>query len=321
MSWLQRPPLPTVFRRRENDGEPVNDRRLRAGLRAGEVVRIGPGAYADGTEWRSLRPLERHAQIVWEASARLRPGQIFSHFAAAALHGIDILGQWPSTVDVAVPASTGGRSTGVVRRRATSRDLSTMAWGEHAATTPLQTAADLISLLRFPEGVAVADQALWRRRKPAPLVALDDLLAEAADRSGGRGSARALRAAQFATHLSDSVRESQSRVLISVMGFPAPELQARFVLSTGREAWTDFFWRDHSHIGEFDGAGKYREPALLRGRTPEQVVLEEKDREDELRRQVRAFSRWRVPALTQPRQLYDILAAAGLPTTRPRPGR
>lgn len=320
MSWLERPPLSTVFRRRENDGEPVNDRRLRARLQAGEVVRIAPGAYADGAEWRRLRPLERHAQVVWEASARLRPGQVFSHFAAAALHGIDILGRWPSTVDVAVPASGGGRSTGFVRRHATGRGVATVVWGEHAATTPLQTAVDLMSILRFPEGVAVADQALWRRREPAPLVTLDDLLAEAADRSG-RGCARASRAAQSATPLSDSVRESQSRVLISVMGFPPPEIQARFVLSTGREAWTDFFWRDHSHIGEFDGAGKYRDPELLRGRTPEQVVLEEKDREDELRRQVRAFSRWRVPALAEPRRLYDILVAAGLPTSRPRPGR
>jgi len=320
MSWLEHPPLSTVFRRRENDGEPVNDRRLRARLQAGDVVRIAPGAYADGAEWRRLRPLERHAQVVWEASARLRPGQVFSHFAAAALLGIDILGRWPATVDVAVPASSGGRSTGAVRRHATSRDVSTVVWGEHAATTPLQTAVDLISMLRLPEGVAVADQALWRRREPTPLVTLDDLLVEASDRSG-RGSARALRAAQFATPLSDSVRESQSRVLISVMGFPPPELQARFVLSAGREAWTDFFWRDHRHIGEFDGAGKYRDPALLRGRTPEQVVLEEKDREDELRRQVRAFSRWRVPALAETRRLYDILVAAGLPTTRPRPGR
>jgi len=137
----------------------------------------------------------------------------------------------------------------------------------------------------------------------------------------GRGCARAARAAGFATSLADSVRESQSRVLIGMLGFPAPELQARFVLSNGRDAFTDFFWRDHRHIGEFDGAGKYRDPQLLRGRTPEEVLLAEKDREDDLRRQVRAFSRWRLPALRSPRALYDILHGAGLPTTRPRPGR
>ena len=100
-----------------------------------------------------------------------------------------------------------------------------------------------------------------------------------------------------------------------------PELQARFELAGGREAHADFFWREHRHIGEFDGAGKYRDPALLQGRTPEQVLLDEKDREDELRREVAAFSRWRMPALRSPRALYDILTGAGLPARRPRPAR
>ena len=85
-----------------------------------------------------------------------------------------------------------------------------------------------------------------------------------------------------------------------VLGFPDPELQVEFVLSDGRRAFTDFFWPDRRHVGEFDGASKYRDPALLDGRSPEQVLVDEKDREDELRRQVRAFSRWRVPALRRP---------------------
>jgi hypothetical protein len=109
-------------------------------------------------------------------------------------------------------------------------------------------------------------------------------------------------------------------VLIAAMGFPEPQLQARFVLSDGREAFTDFFWREQRHIGEFDGVGKYRDPGFLKGRTPEQALLEEKDREDELRRQVLAFSRWRTPALETPRALYDILTRAGLPTSKARPG-
>ena len=110
---------------------------------------------------------------------------------------------------------------------------------------------------------------------------------------------------------------------------PAPAgrvtLDARIRLSEGtvdgRDAFTDFFWRDHSHIGEFDGVGKYRDAELLRGLAPEEALIAEKDREDDLRRQVRAFSRWRTPALGSPRALYDILRGAGLPTSRPRPAR
>ncbi|WP_344738173.1 hypothetical protein [Microbacterium awajiense] len=174
--------------------------------------------------------------------------------------------------------------------------------------------------LRLPEAVAVADQALWHRREGGPLVTCAELR-DAAHSRVGRGAARAVRAAEFATPLADSVRESQSRVLVWTMGFPTPELQAHFVLSDGRDAFTDFFWREFRHIGEFDGAGKYRDPRLLRGRSAQQVLLDEKDREDDLRRQVAAFSRWRVRQLTAPRELYDILREAGLPSSRPRPGR
>ena len=319
--WLSAPPLETVYRRRENDGEPVNDRRLRAHVDSGVLTRIAPGAYVDTTAWQRLSPLARHAQRVWEAAMRVRSGAVFSHWSAAALHGIDILGAWPAGIDVSISDAAGGRSSGTVRRH--TREMAvigTIGWRNHEVTVPLQTAVDLTASLPFVEAVAVADQALWARRVGGALVQRDQLLSAAHSRTG-RGSARATRAADFASPLADGVRESQSRVLISTMGFPDPELQARFVLSNGREAFTDFFWRDHRHIGEFDGAGKYLDRALLRGRSPEEVLMAEKDREDELRRQVRAFSRWRLPALRSPRLLYDILSGAGLPTTKRRPGR
>lgn len=319
--WISEPPLRTVFRRRENDGEPVDDRRLRTRLASGEILRIGPGSFVTRDDWESLTPIARHAQRVWEAGARARSQLVFSHASAAALHGIDRIGAWPELIDVSTEISSGGRSSGTFRRRGRRLSLvDTEPWQRHILTTPLQTAIDVTAEARFLDGVVAADQALWARRPSGALVTASALQTRVGDMTG-RGSARAARAIGFATGLADSVRESQSRVLIAVMGFPDPELQVRFVLSDGREAFTDFFWREHRHIGEFDGAGKYRDPAQLRGRTPEQVLLAEKDREDDLRRQVDVFSRWRVNALQSPRMLYDILLRGGLPTSRPRPGR
>ncbi|WP_203580932.1 hypothetical protein [Microbacterium hibisci] len=318
--WIHEPPLNTVFRRRENDGEPVNDRRLRARIASGEIVRIGPGAFAARVAWERLSPMARHAQRVWEAAARAKSQLVVSHHAAAALHGIDLIGDWPTQVDVSVGLGSGGRSSGEFRRRGRQAAVETWRWQGHAVTSPLQTVIDLMACSRFLDGVVAADQALWAKRRSGPLVEASVLRERVAGMSG-RGSARVARATRFATSLADSVRESQSRVLISVMGFPEPELQARFLLDDGRDAFTDFFWPDHRHIGEFDGVGKYRDPALMKGRTAEEVLLAEKDREDELRRQVDAFSRWRVPALRSPRMLYDILHGAGLPTFRPRPAR
>lgn len=123
----------------------------------------------------------------------------------------------------------------------------------------------------------------------------------------------------FSTALADSVRESQSRVLIERLGFPAPTLQQAFTLPEFGAVRTDFWFEDFEHVGEFDGKGKYFDPLLLAGRKPEDVLLAEKDRGDALRRVVRRVSRWRTPALRDPRQLYDILTGDGLPSRLPRP--
>lgn len=231
--WISEPPLRTVFRRRENDGEPVDDRRLRTRLASGEILRIGPGSFVTRDDWESLTPIARHAQRVWEAGARARSQLVFSHASAAALHGIDRIGAWPELIDVSTEISSGGRSSGTFRRRGRRLSLvDTEPWQRHILTTPLQTAIDVTAEARFLDGVVAADQALWARRPSGALVTASALQTRVGDMTG-RGSARAARAIGFATGLADSVREPQSRVLIAVMGFPDPELQVRFVLSDG----------------------------------------------------------------------------------------
>ncbi|HEX5728979.1 MAG TPA: hypothetical protein VFX99_06055, partial [Microbacterium sp.] len=69
-----------------------------------------------------------------------------------------------------------------------------------------------------------------------------ELPAGAASYAGG--AARARRVADFARSGADSVRETQSRVLIARMGFPQPELQQRFTLPSGRLVYSDFWWPD-----------------------------------------------------------------------------
>lgn len=316
MSWLLEPPTRAVLRRRDEFGDPFDHRRLRRQQDAGTIVRIAPGAYLSSALWMPLSPIARHAQRVWEAAGRVEPGAVFSHGSAAALRGIDTLGDWPDVVEISVDPSTGGRSSGVLHRY--PRDLGAVEvtpWGDHFVTTAAQTVADIAAARPFAEGVAAADQALWTRRAGGPLAQVDDLRRVANDYPR-RGAGQVRRVVEFARPGADSVRESHSRVLIVHFGFPEPELQHRFVLPSGRTAYSDFWWPDHEHAGEFDGLGKYLDPRLLKGRSPRQALVEEKDREDELRRMVRAFSRWRVPELEQPRRLYRILSDAGLPSSR-----
>jgi hypothetical protein len=317
MSWITEPPLAVVHRRGE--ASDVDERRLQRHVRCGDFVRIARGSFVATTEWAALTPIQKHAQRVWEAAARMSPGRVYSQFSAAAVLGIDLLGAWPMRIDVSGEGL--GGSSGSIRRH--ERDLDSLAvipWFEHFLTTPAQTAIDLAAALPFVQGVAAADQALWRRR-PGGALTTPAELDRVATGFLGRAHARVHRVTSFARPGADSVRESESRVLIARLGFPEPELQHRFVLSDERVAYTDFWWPDFSHVGEFDGVGKYLDPALRDGRSADQVLIEEKDRADELRRQVRALSRWRTPALRSPRLLYDILTGDGLPSFRPRPGR
>lgn len=317
MSWLLTPPLVSIVRRGDALDPAAEDRRIGRLVRAGVLVRVTRGSFAPADEWAALSPMARHAQFVWEIAARMSPGAVFSHTSAAALHGMDRIGPWPDYAEIGGETTMG--NSGVIRRRRRAIDASEAAvWQRHFVTTPTRTAIDLAAT-GYLDGVVAADQALWTRRPGGALATGADLL-RAAETFAGRAGARVLRVAAFARPGADSVRESHSRVLIAALGFPEPELQHPIHLPGGR-AFTDFWWPEHHHAGEFDGTGKYTDPRLLRGRTPRQALLAEKDRGDQIRRQVRALSRWRTPDLERPARLYDILRGDGLPASRARPGR
>ncbi len=298
----------------------MNDRKLAKAVSERTYVRVAPGSYVHGEAWRTLWAMDRHHVRVIESVDRSRGPLLVAYFAAAAVWGIDMIGAWPQTVDVIVPRTSGGRSSGVFRRRTSSRPaIATVEWRGHQITTPAQTALDLAGVGSFSAGVIALDQVRWRKRGGGPLASLAELQTIVDAETLPRGQTRARRALEFSTELSDSVRETEGRVLIDRLGFPAPVLQKRFHLSRGRIADTDYYFEDFDHAAEFDGIGKYLDPALLAGLTPEEALLAEKDRGDELQRAVRAFSRWRTPAHKDPRLLYDILVGAGLPSRRARP--
>ncbi|BDV30097.1 hypothetical protein [Microbacterium terricola] len=307
-----------VVRRREREG--IDDRRLRRQLESGSVVRVWPGAFVSGPDWRRLSPMDQHRVRVEEAIRRARGAVVSSHFAAAAHHRIDILGGWPSRVDVSRSPASGGRSSGLIRRHA--REIERLSleplWGDHQITTATQTALDLARILPFTNGVAVIDQAIWIDRPGGALTTRDEILQLLDSGPPHRGDARARRAIAFAQPLAANVRESQSRVLIAQLGFPAPRLQEHRVLRSGRVVYGDFYFPAHDHWAELDGRGKYRSPEFGHHRDPAEIVIDEKNRENEIRREVRGFSRWEPSDLTA-RRLYDILTGDGLPSRLPRP--
>jgi hypothetical protein len=125
--------------------------------------------------------------------------------------------------------------------------------------------------------------------------------------------ARARDAITFMDARSDSPGESISRVSMWRAGVPAPVLQQRF------SPWTvDFWWPDYEVIGEFDGAMKYLDTEIRNGKSADQVVYEEKLREDELRRRSKGFARWGYSHAMAPALLAARLTQAGVPVGRAR---
>lgn len=300
----------------------VDDRTLRRSVLSGRMVRVVPGAFVKAELWGELKPHEQHRLKVLATARRMRSEVVFSHHAAAALWGIRMLRNWPKTVDVTLERASGGRSDGLLRRHCRGFDgIEVTRLDGLLVTTPAQTIVDLALRFPFQDAVVAMDSALHHKRKPVALATHDEVLQRVLASEGTRGWRRALVAANFATHLSDSPEESHSRVQIHLLGFPAPELQREFHDSQGFVAQTDFYWQEFDHVGESDGRSKYTDPALRNGRTGEEVMIAERNRENRLRRLVKGLSRWEPADLYPAAKLFRILTDAGLPSSGARLSR
>ncbi|MEO6826774.1 MAG: hypothetical protein ABI170_05605 [Microbacteriaceae bacterium] len=246
---------------------------------------------------------------------------VLSHHSAAVLWGLPILRSWPDEVHFLTERASGGRSDPGVRRHAVgidSNDITTI--DELPVTTVQRTVVDLAAALDLKSAVAAIDCALHidRFERLPPLTTKAELLDKWERMLPFRGSVRARSRLEFGTEHADSPAESASRVNMALCGFPEPELQHPFVILEGRSVQTDFYWPEQDAVGECDGAGKYSDPRLLHGRSAEQVVYDEKVREDAIREQVRGFARWDPPVGMSQYRLRAKLLRLGLPLSRPR---
>jgi len=77
--------------------------------------------------------------------------------------------------------------------------------------------------------------------------------------------------------------------------------------------YTDFAWPEYGVVAEADGRNKYLDESLRSGRTLEEVIMDEKIREDRLRDLPRKFTRWGWKVANDPAALASKLRAQGLP--------
>lgn len=266
--------------------------------------------------WDALEARERYLLRVRAVAETRRFRPVLSHWSAAAVHGLPIVGDWPVLVHIAVGPTTGGRSrNGVVKHSVRLRDGDVEEIDGLLTTSLARTVVDLAASSSPLSAVAVVDYALHidrHARRPAPLHR-DRLLEMWESMMPFRGHARSLDLIEFGETAADSPLESVSRFTMRAIGCPRPRLQTPFFDREGFIGETDFDWPDFGHIGEADGDRKYLDEAYRRGRTPERVVLDEKFREDRLRAVSKGFTRWRWVVARDPRALRVLLSEAGLP--------
>jgi hypothetical protein len=293
-------------------------RRFRRSVDRGQGARLRRGVFTTADRWAGLDSHERYLDRIRAVVATRRHDPVVSHQSAAALWGIPLSSAWPQAVHVlAVPASRVRSKNGVFVHR-TPFD-----WDEIVeldgvlVTSPARTLLDLARTVSFEDAVVALDHAINpRRATPEVLVYPEELSEQLAGCGSLRGSVKAQRAIDFARPNADNPGESRSRVAIFELGFPDPELQSRHRNPRGGWYYTDHEWLEFMLIGEFDGKGKYLKEEYRGGRSPGDVVYEEKIREDHLRAEGFTVVRWGWTELTDRGRLQRILRDAGLPVIR-----
>jgi hypothetical protein len=297
--------------------EPFESRRQHArNVRRGSEIRVSHGAYVDAATWEALDPRSRYLLHVRAVAETRHHRPVLSHRSAAAVHGLPVLGEWPRSVHITAGVAAGGRSSGdIIRHSARLADDDVVEVDGLLVTSVARTVLDLATDEPLLESVPALDRALHidRRGVPAPLITTEAIWASYARRMPFRGHVRARTAIEFAVSDADSPLESVSRVNMRAIGCPRPELQARFDDYRGLIGFSEFYWREHRTVGEADGRSKYTDPRYRRGRTLEEVLLDEKTRADRIRALGIAVSRWGWQIGVSPVLLARHLAAAGLP--------
>lgn len=257
--------------------------------------------------------------VSFAALSVLRCDAVLSHASAAAFWGLPRLGAWPVRAQVTVPsAKTSTANRWTYKHASPLPDGDVLEFPGFRVTTPLRTAIDVALMSSFRQSVVALDHGLH-----TGLFDQDELLDLGTRLTTARNARRVRRAVSFADPRADRPGESLSRVVIHEGGFEAPELQKHFPNPTGPDAFGDFWWKECGRVGEFDGEVKYRDARMRSGRSPEQVVIDEKNRENWLARQpgVNGVVRWDWRTVVTPGALARLLLEAGVPQVRSRVSR
>lgn len=298
--------MDTILLTRELTAQGLSQTEIETMVRTGALVRLRRGAYVSGSAPAPGSDRAQHRQLIESTIGQSQEGTIVSHMSAAALHGLPIWRDQLDRVSVIRDRDGGGRARRYVRVRGMPLAPEDVVVVDGIATTSLaRTVVDLACQLSLRRSVAIGDAALRLASSDEGRdvrAELDRALQRAVRRPG---VPTARRAVAFLDGRSESPGESESRVVLREHGLPAPELQYEIYDDNGfLVARTDFAWPDRRTVGEFDGAVKYSGQF---GKPVEQVVLDEKRRENAIRAYGFDVVRWTWSDLRQPAPFVSLL--------------
>jgi hypothetical protein len=235
------------------------------------------GVYCLQESWSSYDERGQQRLRVLAVLLVARKPLVVSHSSAALLHDLDLL-TLDRLVHMTRTGVLGGRTEhGVDYHPARIDPTDVVDIEGHDCTSLARTAVDVSREQGYLEGLVVADQVL---RQDVPRLELQRVLegmvhwphvtrarAVVEDADGGAGS----------------VAESVARPLLTELGFGRPQCQ--FAVTDGAQtAYADF--RISWHTFEVDGKIKYDvDGPYARGRSAQQILWDEKQREDFVRGQ------------------------------------
>jgi hypothetical protein len=245
-------------------------------VRAGTWRRIRHGVYTTGDVWRQHETEGTTHRLECAAVLRRLEHQsvVVSHDSAARMHRLVLPRQNDPDVRLTDPLQfRTGRGYRVNAASLATEDVGRLA-GLPLTTVP-RTLADVGREWELPDTVVAADDALADGRTTP-----GELRAAALAQTHWVGCGRAARALALARVGAHSPHETRTRLALLSAGLPEPLVQQAVWSGSRLIAVLDMYWPEHGVFVECDGMVKYTDP--WRGRTPAEVLWEEKRRQDTL---------------------------------------
>ncbi|WP_460799927.1 hypothetical protein [Microbacterium sp. GXF0217] len=285
------------------------------------IKSVRNGWYIDVPTWKGLHGEDRHLVRVIAVARDAAGGAVMSHISAAVLWGLPLYRSSDDRVHMTL--GEGGRissSTDVLRHTASVASADVVVIDGIRCTSLSRTVFDLMRSCSFELAVSAADAAermMALRGREWDLNAVESWRRGMRDRldqaTGARGIRQARWVAAFADGRAQLPGESVSRLQLHRLGFAAPRLQVPVAAPDGGHYFVDFGMEDVRFFGEFDGESKYRDEAMRRGMSLEDVLLEEKHREDWIRGRTQwGMARWGSSHIRTARTLGTRLASFGV---------